>query len=244
MVVLIAGCATRAPVHPPPPASLGPMPLGTPYVVRIEPRTDNRTGGGRIEFRSPRLALAYAWALARSPRFRDAMGEYAAGPRFLLRVGYADTFGERYIRFEANHGGAAIFAADGDIQPRDGTKVDAADIVFFTAAAESAALDAGLGFEQLIEQLSLMLVHEVYGHALPLVERGVWPLPCDDPPFASPGWVLGCATERENEIRNDMDVPLRRRYAGYSDLSFLCLGDPSFCPRRPVGVRGQQSGTQ
>jgi hypothetical protein len=245
-VILATACSARTPAPPPlerPAATLGPRPLGTPYVVRIKPRTDNRTGGGTIEFRSPRLALAYAWALARSPRFREAMAEYSAGPRFLLRVGYAHAFGDRYTRFAANHGGAAIFAGHGDLQPRDGTPVDAADIVFFTQDAEAIAIAGGMEFEQLVEQLSLMLVHEVYGHALPLVERGVWPLPCDDPPFASPPWVLGCAAERENEIRADMGVDSRRRYAGYADLSFLCMGDPSFCPR-PPRERGVQAGTQ
>jgi hypothetical protein len=218
----------------------GRTPLGTPYIVRIAPRKDNRSGGGTIEFRSPRLALAYAWALARSPKFRDAMTAYATGPRFLLRVGYADAFEDRYDRFVNNHGGAAIFAAHGDIQPRDGTSVDVADIVFFTRPAETAALSAGMEYEQLMEQLALMLVHEVYGHALPLVERGVWPLPCDDPPFASPPWVLGCAAERENEIRADMGVQERRRYSGYAELSFLCLGDPVFCPRPPREERGER----
>lgn len=242
--VLVAGCTARAPdPRVSPDATVRPTPIGTPYVIRIEPRTDNRSGGGTIEFRSSRLALAYAWALARSPRFREAMTGYATGPRFLLRVGYADTFGGRYAHFTAQHGVAAVFAADGDVQPPDGTRVDAADIVFFTAGAEAAALDAGMGFEQLVEQLTLILVHEVYGHALPLVERGVWPLPCDDPPFASPAWVLGCAAERENEIRADMGVPARRRYAGNTDLTFLCLGDPSFCPRRPVADRVQPTGS-
>lgn len=238
IAVASGACATRAPEPALRPALAdtstlvaGPRPLGRPYVVRIAPRRDNRSGGGTIEFRSPRLALAYAWALARSPRFRAAMTEYSTGPRFLLRVGYADAFDGRYDRFAANHGGAAIFPAQGDVVPLDNSLADAADIVFFTAPAELAALAAGMEFEQLIEELSLMLVHEVYGHALPLVERGVWPLPCPDPPFASPPWVLGCATERENEIRADMGVQVRRRYAGASDLSFLCLGDPAFCPR-------------
>jgi hypothetical protein len=172
------------------------------------------------------------------------MADYATGPRFVLRVGYADAFEGRYARFVADHGGAAVFPSDGDVQPRDGTRADAVDIVFFTADTEAAALAAGMGFEQLVEQLTLMLVHEVYGHALPLVDRGVWPLPCEDPPFASPPWVLGCAAERENEIRADMGVPARRRYAGHTDLPFLCLGDPSFCARRPVAGRGRETGSQ
>lgn len=244
VAIILGACAARAPETPvPPDASVRPIPIGTPYVIRIEPRTDNRSGGGTIEFRSPRLALAYAWALARSPRFREAMAAYATGPRFLLRVGYTDTFGDRYAHFAAQHGVAAVFAAYGNVQPPDGTSVDAADIVFFTAGAEAAALDAGMEFEQLVEQLTLILVHEVYGHALPLVERGVWPLPCEDPPFASPAWVLGCAAERENEIRADMGVPARRRYAGNTDLTFLCLGDPSYCPPRPVADRVQPTGS-
>lgn len=244
LALTATACAGRAPATPDPVAPKPVrVPIGTPHIVRIEPRTDDRSGGGTIEFRSPRLALAYAWALARSPRFRTAMGDYAAGPRFGLRVGYADTFGDRYARFVDGHGGAAIFAAAGEIQPRDGTSADAADIVFFTENAEYGALRAGMLFEQLIEQLALILIHELYGHALPLAERGVWPLPCDDPPFSSPVWVLGCAAERENEIRADMGVPQRRRYAGATDLPFLCLGDASFCPRRPVADRTEPTGS-
>jgi hypothetical protein len=215
-----------------PPASRQIRLLGRPVQTEIPERTDDRSGGAAMEFRSHRLELAYSWAYQRSPTFRSAMYALERGPHFQIIVGHHTDFHGAYEEWVARSGVAGIFPHAGKpgTIPADGTPVDGVDIVFFTEPTEQAALALGFSYERIIAELAVVLVHELYGHVLPLIATGVWPTPCPDPGWGRPAAELGCAGERENEIRAELGFPARARY-GAVDLPFLCAGDPELCAR-------------
>ena len=81
------------------------------------------------------------------------------------------------------------------------------------------AKEAGLGAGEVAGDVDRILIHEVYGHVVPLAASRQISGGCPDP---SPGEsaLTSCAIIRENRIRAELGLPPRTSY----DLSGLALG--------------------
>jgi hypothetical protein len=76
---------------------------------------------------------------------------------------------------------------------------------------------AGGAEERFRQDLQRILIHEIYGHAVPYLLANSLSGRCADP---RPGWFRGCSVDRENVVRNELNLGRR---VGY-DLSGLWIG--------------------
>jgi len=80
------------------------------------------------------------------------------------------------------------------------------------------AHDVSLGERDLADDIDRILIHEVYGHAVPLLLEGRAGR-CGDPEEGQPA-VEACSVRRENEVRAEAGLGRRTDYG----LRSLALG--------------------
>lgn len=166
---------------------------------------------------SPFLVEPYRRLLRNSPTFRDALLPFLDDGEHTLVIGYDQDLLDVVGPWKGNRANLA------HIYPLPGQRPNrAAVVVLGTGAIESKALQMGYDREALIEDLSVLIGHEVYGHILPVWAGEV--AECTDQ--ASEG--LPCSIERENRIRAEIGWTPRESHADV-DLGFICLARPSFC---------------
>ena len=116
-------------------------------------------------------------------------------------------------RYDARHLGEVI-----PIRDSAGT-ITGAVVTVDLPQLGALALEAGLGAAELAGDVDRILIHEVYGHVVPLAASRQISGGCPDP---SPGEsaLTSCAIVRENRIRSELGLAPRTTY----DLSGLALG--------------------
>lgn len=171
-----------------------------------------------LQILHPRLVEALDLLTARSPTMRAGVEDILAAG-IPVRVGYVHQFNGRYD--DINPASVAGVFPVGSFMPGD--PVLAVDVVFFTTEMEQRALAHGYGRRQVLEDIALILAHELHGHVGPLVaaEPAVWPSPCAD---RDRGGRPGCAILRENRVRIDLGLAPRGVSHSQSDLGLLCAG--------------------
>jgi hypothetical protein len=172
-------------------------------------------GTHRVFVQGERLEAAYGLLLERSPTFAQAVSAIEASNMVRIRVGYRDQVMETWERQFGEDRSGAVFLADGTHFHPAGTIVCGVRVVFFTEGLEEELIRRGVPESAVVEDLAVMLAHEVYGHLVPFAEQGVtaWPTPCRDPAGRRGRRATGCAVDRENVIREEMGFSLRVTYA-------------------------------
>lgn len=218
-------CVSSTPQRRPP--VLG-VPMVADTVRRCEPRGPDDPA---IEITSARLNDAYALLMRESPTFSQEVDSVSKVSQFRIRVGMAEDFSPTYDNVAgAESRVAGIFVKGGAYTPT-GTPLCDLDIVFFTSRVENLAIEAGYSETALVQDIAIILAHELYGHAFPLAFMpGVprWPSPCRDPEYADMLVSPGCAGERENRIRADFGLPPRTGYVN-APVDFLCYMESKPC---------------
>jgi hypothetical protein len=195
-------------------------------------------GAHRIVVEGDRLRKAFDLAVERSPTFAAAVAAVEASGSMRVRIGYRDQLLGAYERLAGEERAGAAFLADGRLFNPPGTILCEVRVVFFTAPLEERLVQAGIAEDDVILDLALVLVHEVFGHLIPFTEQvvPVWPTPCRDPRPRQRAAATGCAVDRENTIRRELGVPERRSYA-HVDGPLVCAlpGQSCIAPLKDDG---------
>jgi hypothetical protein len=172
-------------------------------------------GAYRAFVQGPRLQAAYQLLLDRSPSFAEALAAIESTNGMRIRVGYRRHLLRGSERLMGEERAGAVFLADGALFHPPGTILCGVRVVFFTEELEEGLLAAGVPEAALVEDLAVMIAHEVFGHLIPFAEQKlpVWPTPCRDPEGRAARWTTGCAVDRENLIRQELGVTERSTYA-------------------------------
>lgn len=180
-------------------------------------------GTHRVLVHGERLQAAYDLLLARSPTFAAAVAAVETGGSMRVRIGYREQLFEAHERLLGEEGGGAALLADGDGFHPPGTILCEVRVVFFTEGLEEELVATGVSEEDVILDLAVVLVHEVFGHLIPFADQPVpvWPTPCRDPRHRWATLATGCAVDRENVIRRELGLPERVVYA-HVDGPLLC----------------------
>lgn len=101
---------------------------------------------------------------------------------------------------------------------RDGRLLGAVVTVDTKRLAELAA-ETGLGAAEVAGDAERILVHEIYGHVVPLAWSGTLSGGCPDPAPGEPA-ASSCAITRENRVRSELGLPAREAY----DIGALAIG--------------------
>jgi hypothetical protein len=187
-------------------------------------------GAHRILVEGDRLRKAFDLVMERSPTFAAAVAAVEAGGSMRVRIGYRHQLLDAYERLSSEDRVGAAFLADSRLFNPPGTILCEVRVVFFTAPLEERLVQAGIAEEDVILDLALVLVHEVYGHLIPFTEQvvPVWPTPCRDPGLRQAASATGCAVDRENAVRRELGVPERRSYA-HVDGPLVCALPAQSC---------------
>lgn len=194
-------------------------PALAPAAPRPTPGAEATGQGGAVRVLDPYLAARLAALEARSPTLRAAMARLRAGRVELLLATAAQ--GARVVRHTAAAGLPAperlLGAAITFHEPRSGRVLAVlvhVDVERAAAAARGlAALPAVASVQAALDRLvDEVLVHEVWGHAVPLALAGTVGAACPDP---RPGERAedACVTRRENVLRGELGWPRRATYA-------------------------------
>lgn len=171
-----------------------------------------------VHFLSHHLERVYSYLRSASPSFRAKMDQVIERQDFTIIVGYPHDFPAGTIALPMSGGIAHIEPLTSDDDP---TRLWGALVVFETSHLESAALQRGYPMPRLIQDLSTILAHELYGHLVPIIEspNRRWPGPCGDIEEAS--GMPSCAVVKENLIRAELGLPPRQRASDLSPLGFI-----------------------
>jgi hypothetical protein len=214
----------------------GAQPRGTALLPSGPVRPCFPTEGAHLVFvQGARLQAAYGLLMERSPTFASAMAAIEGSNAMRIRIGYPRYVMPAHERLGGEDRGGAVFLADGGLFQPHGTILCGVRVVVFTERLEEELLRAGVPEHAVVEDLALMIAHEVFGHLVPFAEQQVpvWPTPCRDPDHRRARRTTGCAVDRENLIRKELSVPERASYAQV-DGPLLCeLTDGSCRFRRP-----------
>lgn len=202
--LLATGCAST-----PSTPTAAPAARDAAATVRIVPAI--------LEVRDPRLLPALQELLAMSPRVAAALGTLDGAGR--IRVHTYESAGAR--------SGAEGRFAYGYTQAYygDGGRVDSVDVAIQWGRLERAAAALGMDAAELRRDIAVLLGHELFGHAVPLLAHGSLAGECTD---VLPGGA-SCSVARENAVRADLGVAAR------PDYLLVCL--PVTAPRdEGIGV--------
>lgn len=173
---------------------------------------------------SEELLPAYNFLMRQSTSFHAAIDELER-IGFKVVIGYHDDFEQPYP--------PPLFGALAQVKPllrgNNSRSLYGVHIVFHTREMEAGARAAGISNETITRELAIVLAHELYGHVVPAARTATYPSPCADPSWDVAGQEMGCAVERENQIRHEIGSGERPHYR-VVDLSFFCVSNESACP--------------
>ncbi|MBX6363065.1 MAG: hypothetical protein IRZ00_04285 [Gemmatimonadetes bacterium] len=141
---------------------------------------------------------------ALSPSFRAAVAELARAP-FPVAIGNEEQLGHRVYpwlqRQDTSWGGANWSEAAGVDEP-----IRRALIVIRRRFIERRYGPPAGGPRRLLEVIDFTLIHEIYGHVLPILEHGSQRGACPDAP--RPGEREACVETRERRIAEEIERAL------------------------------------
>ena len=170
---------------------------------------------GPLSVANPLLADALRSVERRSPTWRAGLDSLAA-TGFEVLVGEPGQVGvlvPALARYEPQHLGEVI-----PLRRSDGVMYGVLVTVDVPKLREMAAR-MGQPARVVEADAALILVHEIYGHVVPLSRTRALADGCPDPAPAEPA-LSSCAIVRENRIRAELGLPARDSY----DLRALTLG--------------------
>jgi hypothetical protein len=182
-------------------------------------------GTHRVLVHGERLKAAFDLLLDRSPTFAAAVVGMESSGSMRVRIGYRQQLLDAHERLLGEERGGAAFLADGHVYYPPGSILCEVRVVFFTEWLEEELVRAGIAEEDVILDLAMVLVHEVFGHLIPFTNQPVpvWPTPCRDPRHRRAAFETGCAVDRENVIRRELGLPERSSYARVEGPLFCAL---------------------
>lgn len=192
------------------------VPLGC-GTVAAQPDGEAAGAGKAAELRAvdPLLSKRLAALEARSPTWRAALDTLRA-TGFEVLVARPEQVGERIPRlsgYRATHLGEVIPLR------KAGGVLRGAVVTVDVARLEKLADRVGLPRSVLEEDVDRILIHELYGHVVPLAVARRISGGCPDPAPGEPV-LSSCAITRENRIRRELGLELRTAY----DLRGLAIG--------------------
>ncbi|MFW6078477.1 MAG: hypothetical protein ACODAE_02580 [Gemmatimonadota bacterium] len=172
-------------------------------------------GGDAVEVLDADLAERIESLSERSPTWRSAMAELRRGE---FRVVVGDPAGVRagvevLSRYRTRHFGEVIPLRDG----RGG--VTGAVVVVDVERVRRLVERSGLPERVVDGDVERILIHELYGHVVPLARSRRLDGGCPDPGPGEPA-LSSCAIRRENRIRAELGLEMRVAY----DLTGLVVG--------------------
>lgn len=204
-------------------------------------------GTHRFLVHGERLKVAYDLLLDRSPTFAAAVAGVESSGSMRVRIGYRQQLLETHERLLDEERGGAVLLADGHVYHPPGSILCEIRIIFFTESLEEELVGAGIAEQDVILDLAVVLVHEVFGHVIPFTDQPVpvWPTPCRDPRGRRAGFATGCAVDRENVIRRELGLPERITYA-HVEGPLLCALPGQTCTdrERARGTGGDLLGSE
>lgn len=190
-------------------------PAGRTAVRASEPAADHAVADPALELLNPLLEERIASLADRSPTWRAALDTLRATGFRIVLGDPDDVRGEiaGLERYQAKHFGEVVPLRDGT-----GRLVGAA-VVVDVERVRRLVTRSGLPERVLRADIDRILIHEVYGHAVPLAQARRLEGGCPDPaPGAPPS--SSCAIRRENRVRAELGLELRTAY----DLTGLAVG--------------------
>ncbi len=172
-------------------------------------------GSGPVLLASnPRIAAALDRIAGRSRLWREALVDVARRGRQALIL----TPDQVVVSDAADGGRRAVDAFDatslGEVSPviRDGAAVDVVLVVVNVGLLSDLHDRLGTTTAEFEADLERVLIHEVYGHAIPYLQTGDTSGRCPDP---ERGQAAGdaCSVRRENAVRAEAGLGERRDYA-------------------------------
>ena len=153
-----------------------------------------------VEVRDERLRTPLEVLLAGSPRVARALR--GLGPDARIRVhSYRTARLGRGVAGRFAYGYTQAFFGDGGV-------VDSVDVAVDWDGLVRAASSLDLDAAALRRDAAVLLGHELFGHAVPLLREGSWRGECRD--ILENG--ASCSVPRENAVRADLGVDLRPDY--------------------------------
>lgn len=144
-----------------------------------------------------------------SPTFRAAWAELARAP-FPIAIGNEEQLGRRVYHWlgkrDTSWGGANWSQADGVDEP-----IRRAVIVIRRRFIERRYGPPAGDARRLLQVMDFTLIHEIYGHVLPILEHGSQRGACSDAPRA--GEREACVKTRERRIAEEIERSLHSRRA-------------------------------
>jgi hypothetical protein len=196
----VAGCASG--VAPPRPGIGGALPA--PAATH-----------GAVVVTDAMLAEGMAQLAAGSATWRAALDTLAA-ENFAVLVATPEE--ARRVFAEAALGGAGELGAVGVLRDAGG-RIAGAVVLIDVPRLRRLCLKANEPLATLQGDVQRLLIHELYGHVVPLARSRTEAGGCPDPGPGEPA-ASSCAIVRENRIRAEMGLEPRRSY----DLSGLAIG--------------------
>jgi hypothetical protein len=166
----------------------------------------------------PVLQASLARIAAGSPLWRDALDAVAPTGRHVVvltadQVVVADQGTKAPGRFDAG------VLAEAAPVPVEGGRVDVAMVVVNLALLEDSHRSRHCLPWEFTDDLDRLLIHEIYGHALPYLLAGHVSGRCADPrPDERP--TDACAIRRENAVRSELGLG-RRKDSGLDGLALM-----------------------
>jgi hypothetical protein len=196
--------------------------VGSPTIVRTEAPTalpqSVWKGSAAVNATHPLLRTRLVEIARRSSLWRHAIAEVTRAGRRTIVLTPTDLIGS-----SRESGPAGWFdetaLAEVALVAREDTRVDVVFVVVNLPLIERIQRRTGALPAEMAADLDRILVHEVYGHALPYLLAGDLSGKCADP---QPGQQArdACAIRRENAVRSELGFNRRLDY-GLSDLALV-----------------------
>lgn len=162
----------------------------------------------------PAIAAALDRIAARSPLWREAVADVGLRGRRVLLL----TPDQVVVADDGQSDPSSVDAFDAtslaEVSPvvRDGAAVDAVLVVVNVPLLAGLHESLGTGQGEFEADLERVLIHEVYGHAVPYLQAGDTSGRCADPGRGRDP-LDACSVRRENAVREEAGLGLRRDYA-------------------------------
>lgn len=158
------------------------------------------------------IAASLERIAARSSLWRDAVADVARRNRHALVL----TPDQVVVRDAGDRAAVDAFDATslGEVSPvvRDGAAVDVVMVVINVDLLADVHTRLGTDRDAFEADLDRLVIHEVYGHAIPYLQAGDTSGRCPDPDRGTAA-EQSCSVRRENSVRAEAGLGLRRDYA-------------------------------
>lgn len=160
---------------------------------------------------NPVLAAAAERIAERSPLWREALADAASRRRTALLL-TPDQVVVKTTQAGPTESFDATSLAEASPVIRDGAAIDVVLVVVNVELLETTHARLGTARTEFEADLERVLIHEVYGHAIPYLHRGDTSGRCADPERGQDP-LRSCSVRRENDVRAEAGLGLRTDYA-------------------------------